>query len=341
MSKFDDFFEFRLARVEEIDEIMEFIAKYWPKKNSILSTNRDFFAYEFCKGNRVGYYLAKEKKTGEIAAGMGVYFYSEEFTPGRSSCSGGMVLANPTIKMPFIGLELLKRFFQEVDPLVYVSPGVNLRTMGNLILKYFNHDISRMKHYYMLNDFPEYKICKIAKKPIAPVFKDDQINMDELFSSQEVAAYLEMIDERTCKPYKDQWYINKRYFEHPVYKYKLWGIARRAVLVTREIYVNNAKILRIVDILGNANEIAKVGVALFKLMSENDYEYIDIYELNVDDIKLELAGFVERTESDLNVIPNYFEPFVQENVEIYVHRNDLDAVCFKGDGDQDRPNYVG
>ena len=32
MSKFDELFEFRLARYDEIDEIMRFIGDYWPKK---------------------------------------------------------------------------------------------------------------------------------------------------------------------------------------------------------------------------------------------------------------------------------------------------------------------
>ena len=43
-------------------------------------------------------------------------------------------------------------------------------------------------------------------------------------------------------------------------------------------------------------------------------------------------------ENDENVIPNYFAPFVQENVEIFFHAPNEEIVFCKADGDQDRPN---
>jgi hypothetical protein len=43
----------------------------------------------------------------------------------------------------------------------------------------------------------------------------------------------------------------------------------------------------------------------------------------------------------LNIIPNYFEPFVAENIDIYFFSNTNEKVyIFKGDGDQDRPNFI-
>ena len=39
-----------------------------------------------------------------------------------------------------------------------------------------------------------------------------------------------------------------------------------------------------------------------------------------------------------NIIPNYFSPFIRENIDIYIRYNDDSTRFFKADGDQDRPN---
>ena len=41
------------------------------------------------------------------------------------------------------------------------------------------------------------------------------------------------------------------------------------------------------------------------------------------------------------IIPNYFEPFVRENIEINcAFRSQLDYIIFKADADQDRPSII-
>ena len=49
---------------------------------------------------------------------------------------------------------------------------------------------------------------------------------------------------------------------------------------------------------------------------------------------------VEKTDDDMNIIPDYFSPFEQKNIDIWVDSsNRIDTCCFfKADGDQDRPN---
>nr|MCR4746137.1 hypothetical protein [Lachnospiraceae bacterium] len=75
-----------------------------------------------------------------------------------------------------------------------------------------------------------------------------------------------------------------------------------------------------------------------KLMKKNNYEYIDFYEYGLDDIYLKNAGFNERIIEDENIIPNYYEPFEKQNVDIWGHFQTDTALIFKADGDQDRPN---
>ena len=54
------------------------------------------------------------------------------------------------------------------------------------------------------------------------------------------------------------------------------------------------------------------------------------------------SGFklINQNSNEL-IIPNYFNPYLQKNIQIYffVDSKDIDKVIlFKGDGDQDRPN---
>ena len=70
----------------------------------------------------------------------------------------------------------------------------------------------------------------------------------------------------------------------------------------------------------------------------NQYEYVDFYTLGFNEKYIESAGFRKREENCCNIIPNYFEPFERENVDIWVQYDNENTVFFKADGDQDRCN---
>ena len=148
--------------------------------------------------------------------------------------------------------------------------------------------------------------------------------------------------DRLRIPKKDEWYINKRFFSHPVYKYLVWkitGANESGLLVGREVEVNDAKILRIVDFLGNPNLLDGLYTEFRKMLEKNNYEYIDFYVYGIEDAHLENAGFILKTEEDRVIIPNYFEPFDQRNIEIYGTSEISNIRACKADADQDRPNF--
>ncbi len=49
-------------------------------------------------------------------------------------------------------------------------------------------------------------------------------------------------------------------------------------------------------------------------------------------------GFNKKEHNSKTIIPTYFEPFVQENVQIHFEKSSSSLVLFKGDSDADRPN---
>ena len=62
-----------------------------------------------------------------------------------------------------------------------------------------------------------------------------------------------------------------------------------------------------------------------------------MHEAGLDADRLYSAGWINVDETN-NTIPNYFSPFRQENIDVYYCSSDKEAVLFRGDGDQDRPN---
>lgn len=328
-----------MANLDDIKTIMSFIDTYW-KKNHLVGCNRDFFNYEFVHGNRVGFYLAIDKETKNINACLGVYFYNDVYVKGESDLSGGMFLASPECRVPFIGMELFKHFLKDMNPRAYISPGVNPRTAKPLIERILKQEVGTMKHYYILNREIDYSIANIIDVKSNPYLEGEKNikvfkNADEMYKDFDDDYY-----KKNCIPYKDRWFIEKRYFNHIKYNYDMISITENLVAVGRIIEVNGSKCFRIVDLLGNRQEYVKLARSIYAFIVENECEYADLYEVGLDDEQLIAAGFILRDVEDKNIIPNYFEPYEKQNVEIYYHRINQNAVILKGDGDQDRPNFL-
>ena len=99
--------------------------------------------------------------------------------------------------------------------------------------------------------------------------------------------------------------------------------------------------IRFVDYIGERTLISGIGAFLKNLLSETDgAEYIDFYCAGINEEDVYEAGFVEVNEEDGNIIPNYFEPFVQENIDIWVDSREYNSLFTKADADQDRPNII-
>ena len=146
-------------------------------------------------------------------------------------------------------------------------------------------------------------------------------------------------------PFKNKRYFIKRYFNHPIYKYNIYGVYflnnLKALFVTRIQNYNNNNVIRIIDFYGKQKYLKPFSLYLSELIIKNKYEYADFYCFGIDNSKMENSGFkLINQKLDNLIIPNYFNPYLQKNIEIYffVDSKKIDKVrLFKGDGDQDRP----
>lgn len=322
----------RFAKEEDIDAIMEFIDTYW-RKGHILGNDKDFFRYEHLLEEGVSYVISEDEK-GEIDAILGYIPYGKT----NRDLMTVMWKANHTAHAS-LGLELFKFLKEKGDARIMASPGSNPKLKG--LYHYLGYKFGKMIQWYRLHPQNSYSIAKIV---------DDEIpNVESSAEYIEIASWddLEKIFDfenytKAAKPYKEAWYIKKRYFDHPKYNYNIFGIKKAdgkvsLLLIFRVISVNDHNIVRLVDCIGDFSAIERASKVLDDVLNKYESEYVDCYETGLPDELMINSGW-KKTEGSGNIIPNYFAPFTQENIDIYYFSSDPDIVLFKGDGDQDRPN---
>lgn len=345
MNKYDERYIFRLAKISDIENIMCFLDQHW-QKNHILSKDRALFEYEFFENDSVNVMLAIDRNTETIEAMTGFLRCSHTKEKEKQYVWGSFWKVNDSkSNMTFLGVELMKRLIGILQCKAHLGIGINPKTSLPIRKMIFHDTVAKMNHYYFLNDeIEDYKIAKINKRYKSEYNKGKNTKIVVFDNIQDVKEKFD-INKTVSIPYKDYWYINKRYFGHPYYKYNVYGLVGgdasvNALLITREVSCMQRKVLRIVDYIGDVELLSGCGYFFEKLLLENEYEYIDFYNWGYDSKHILGAGFKLKDEADENIIPNYFEPFLQENVDIWVRYKEEDTVFCKADGDQDRPNEI-
>ena len=337
MNRFDEKYEIRLALYDEITDIMSFIDTYW-KKGHILARDRKFFEYEMVVDGQVNFLIAKSKANGNIEGILGFLPCSKN---QEKLDLWGVVWKTLPGAMPMLGMELKKRLMIITGARTDLGVGANLGTSIPLLKRIYHYYTAKMKHYYRLADCKDYKVALISDKTKMGKKTADGLEVKLLNNVDELEDFYNFEKEVAIIPYKDSWYYKKRFFEHPIYKYSVWGLIKqekKAILITRVQEYNGSSVIRIVDYLGEQYLFSYCGDFLDSLLKE--HEYIDFYFDGFDERYVIDAGMSEVDEHSCNIIPDYFNPYEPVNVDIYVDSsNNIDkCVFFKADGDQDRPN---
>ena len=326
--------EIRFAVPEDEERIISFIRDHW-SGNQTLIRSRDIFRYQYMTYVSCGFVLAEED--GNIIAIKGYVPMNRTETP---DIAAALAIVEKS-SHPMLNMEIQRFLEKQTRCRMMCSTGLNPNTSAR-IYPLFRYLVGKLKQYYLLGEGKDFYIAKVVQRPEAVLG-----GTASLLSIPAPEALLTVFDIESWKgqmPYKDISYLRYRYFGHPFYHYEMFGICRdkkraEAVLIGREIALNGSKVFRIVDYLGNREAISGAGLSLMELMKDRGWEYIDFYCYGMNDEDMRKAGFVLRDENDPNIIPNYFEPFVQKNVDIwfFCKQHEHCLIC-KADGDQDRPN---
>ncbi|MEA4804373.1 hypothetical protein [Acetobacterium wieringae] len=327
----------RQANSKDIDRIMGFIKEHW-SSNHILANCKEFFEYEYRYDDTVNYVIAENVISSDIGSVLGFITY------GKTNSDIMLALwKSKEKKDPFLGVEVLNYLLKKEDTRIVACCGINNKTIG--IYEYLGFYTGKLEHFYRLSEKKDYTIAKISDSYRIPVKeKEYQFVLLKDFHELEKVFDFTAYKNSNPKPYKEPWYIKKRYFNHLVYNYEVYGIKNKSeriesIIFTRTIEVQNKRVLRIVDFIGNIQDLNFISYEVEQLLKTCNFEYVDFYQFGISKEIMKNAGFLLKSDTK-NIIPNYFEPFVQENMDIYYFTTDSEGfTIFKGDGDQDRPNF--
>ena len=347
MNRLQDLFVFRQAKLSDQSIIMKFINDFW-KPNHILGTDSDFFEYEHVNGSDINFFLAINKKTNSLSAIQGFIAYGQ--VPNSHIC-GVMTKVSPLEKVPFLGVEIMNQMLKNTNPQTYCGIGTNPKTMVPLVKKFFKRHVGIMNQYFFLNpSLDNFNIVKISKKhnhllKTKFIEKSILINNIKIADEQIIGKNYENLFFDKNLPRKSLEYVLKRYVFHPRYSYQNYLVfdpqsGNNSLLIAREVDHCGSRVLRIIDFIGDVNVFGKLNDWLIFITSKNCYEYVDLLCSGIDQKLFEKSGFNFHLKNDNFIVPTYFEPFVDKNIDIYFEKSHKDLIIFKGDSDGDRPNIV-
>ncbi len=325
----------RRAVYDDIPDIMRFMDEHW-KPGNILAKNRDFFEWQFVDGDKLNMFLGVDEESGKIYGMMGVIVYNKSANPDISGCTWQVIKSSD----PMLGLELSEYMHQQMNGRYSLAAGLSKKAVS--IYEMMGYPITELDHYYRLADRGDYKIARVVDKQI-PIVEEMGYSLERIDTVDEMRQIIpeELLAGQILS--KDYYYIEKRYFGHPVYHYDIWKIVdnrgdSHSVLITRDEIMQDRRVCEIIDHYGVAEDLGRIAGALDRLMKEKEYEFVDVYSYGIPVQIYEQGGFVRCDESSENIIPNYFHPFVQENISLKLVDPMMQGVrLFRGDGDQDRP----
>jgi len=332
-----------IAKLDDADKIMKFIDNEW-KKGHILAKNKSFFLYEFANRDELNFVISKIE--GQI---NGILGFLKSASDDNATVWTTIWKVSKSNGSPMLGIHLLNYLCAQGYKSV-MSNGINHATEE--IYNYLGFNVGELNHYYIPNQ--RLDTYKIAKFPNAKFNNDFNIQKNGSLALKKIKVedllnnFL-FTNKSFRNPYKDFNYFKKRFFDHPIYNYEVYGVFREAellsILVARVVEEKKSSCIRVVDFYGQEESLSTFIWYLYQKMHSEGHEYIDFLCFGLDEIFLKNLGFtkLKKIQNEI-VIPNYFEPFIQSNVNIKFFSNTEnlnDLRIYKADGDQDRPSVTG
>lgn len=320
--------------------IMDFIRQYWSETH-ILACNPELFRYEFACRDRLNFVIALNRQSSLLEGVLGFIKYTEDYID--SDVFTVMWKVKEKNGEPALGLKLLSYLKKNYEFNTISGVGASKDTLS--LYEYLGYKTGRLRHFYMLNPSVDaYHVAVIKDRKVAPRAEGGRRRgVHKIENFEQLVLSFDFSKQSEYRPYKDKYYVEKRYFRHPLYSYDIWGVSTgsvtEAIVIARRVAANGALALRIVDFIGDEKCLQEYGSHLPDILANGRFEYADFYSYGIDQNLISSCGFVLKDDDDPNIIPNYFEPFVQSNVDIHFFTSQFERFrIFKADGDQDRPS---
>lgn len=327
--------------------LLQFIRKYW-KEDHILAHSDALLRFQHYNPttNEYNFRIAINTRTGDIDGIIGLIPVSQYDAglAGHNDTWGGIWKVRDDVEneeIGSLGLRLFNTFnrFRSHGSIAMSAIAIRMHAM----MKY---TACTLRQYYILNpDCTNFRIAVIGStrslecRGIPP--SDSVIKtiacIEDLGPDAVRPAYY---------PWKSLAYLANRFAKHPTYAYEFHGVydrqsTIRAILVTRTIEFNGGKAIRIVDVFGSLDGVGSLRGEFERVLIEKGAEYVDLMNYGIPPVVFQSLGFSLLDVTGDTIIPNYFEPYVRENITIHcAFRAPSDYVIFKADSDQDRPSIL-
>ena len=330
----------RRATEADYPAIQEFLRSEWSPEH-IFVKNPDLFKWQHLErdSGHLNYLLLELDE--EIQSLIGYIPYRHW---SRSAPENRVFLAiwktSSHCKVAGAGFHLLRQV-REIAKTDFIG-AIGVSSIALPIYSRLGYKTGLMDHFAIFNSRPPSRF--LLETPTQEISRGQVVFKELLFHSD--SLHIDGIC-RSSGSAKNAEYFSARYGSHPVYTYQAYSLTlgeSEVVLVTRVIELQGSLVCRVVDAVGDFKIIAKSAGALKALVEEQAYEYLDIYSTGLDVAAMLAGGFFARKPDSTYIIPNYFEPLVMMNSELAFAWKDFgsrkEAVLFRGDSDQDRPNYL-
>ncbi|MFZ2410901.1 MAG: hypothetical protein WAW23_04965 [Candidatus Methanoperedens sp.] len=338
-----------------VSDLMKAINRIWVKGH-VLSYDRLLLRWQYnsiFQTDELNFVLARESSSDEIIGFMG-FIHNSTFDQSLVQREDGYLWgALWKVQDDFLGMSIGKKLFQRMQSRInapYAAFGIN-----DEIAKLYNKmgfELGSMNQFFIANSsLTEYKLLGIkdSRQAFSAFAKRSRDYEYLLLHEKDLVDQARLIDDLSPThiiPRKTVLYFINRYLRHPVYHYDIFAIYEhsqlKALLVTRRCYAENRKAIRVIDFIGEEDQIKNIADLLFRQIEDTGAEYADFINFGIDEQVFIDAGFKKVAYDDeAEIVPNYYEPFIRKNVLLRfacekMQKNKM--WLFKGDSDQDRPN---
>ena len=327
------------AKINELNDISNFIRKNW-KKNHILASNKSYFSYLFKNKKKLNFIICRDNSNSLIGI---LGFIKSSYTSHVSIWTSMWMVKKKT--SPMLGIKMLMKLIRNKKYNNVMSVGINKKTIE--IYNYLGFHTGKLNHYFIPNLITNKKvISKIPKKN----FIKKKIKILENVKTSEI--FLEDIKNKfnfNIKKkgglYKDFYYFKKKFLNNPINDYRFYGVIKKNKIlgfaVVRLQKYKASKCLRILDFYGNQNFLKNITYYLLDTKEFKDSEYLDFYNYGFKKRNLDNAGFYNVANYGKKlIIPDLFGPFIKKNNDVFffINKNKIKNIqIFRADGDQDMP----
>ena len=341
-----------LCQKEDISDLKQFIDEYW-SSNHILSSHQgliDWLYYDDVR-EQYNFALTRSNKSDEIIGILGfipTHHFDEDLIE-KSVTWLSIWQVREDVEQSGFGLQLLNFVSQYLSPVAVGAIGINNEVAR--IYRRLKYDVDTLNHYYMANQsITNFLLLdNFDGQHTSGVDASTRVALREItesFNEVDVQTDLENSTGDVVPTFSTE-YVRNRYVEHPFFDYRLFTIDRddgkEGLLTMRPVAHEGSRALRWVEYLGDPEALVGIGNSLQSLLRESGAEYIDIYNAGVDPDVFDSAGMRLRSVDSDVVVPDYFAPFEQKNVDIqYAFKSSqgTEPIIYNGHSDMDRPNRL-